>query len=250
MTHSLPQKTQFTLVELLIVIAVIAILISLLLPALQSAREKGVAAQCTGNLKQVMQGTQLYADDNLDWFPIAARGIRAFRALCGKNSSGKTFRTSYISSPRSLLCSKQQPFSGNWYHDYTQQRSYGWNYKTVSTNFEMLGSYLFKASTGEVLGKGQGQWDNSAILMRAMKMPSGTILVGDSVGWDATGTMGGYYVTTLQYGANRLWIRHGATISVAFGDGHAALHKPASMIALPCKPKWYADVDGTGRQIY
>ncbi len=244
------RKNSFTLIELLIVIAVIAILTALLLPALKSAREKGFAIQCTGNLKQVMQGTQLYADDNLEWFVIASPGIRAFRLLCGKNASGKTVRTSYLPNARSLLCSVQEPFEKKWYHDYTQQRSYGWNYKTVSKNFDLLGNYLFKASTGEMLGKAQGQYDNSAILMRAMKVPSGTILVGDSIGTDATGQKGGFYVTTLQYGANNLWIRHTRTISVAFGDGHAALHTPPSLLSLPCKPKYYTELDGTTRQLY
>lgn len=54
----------FTLIELLVVIAIIAILAALLLPALQSAKAKAANARCLSNLKQVMVGWVLYADDH------------------------------------------------------------------------------------------------------------------------------------------------------------------------------------------
>lgn len=57
---------KFTLIELLIVIAMIAILASMLLPALNKARDRGKAARCSSNLRQVMQGGILYANDNKD----------------------------------------------------------------------------------------------------------------------------------------------------------------------------------------
>lgn len=56
-------RKNFTLVELLIVIAIMAILISMLLPALFKAREKALAIQCTGNLKQVMTAILMYGND-------------------------------------------------------------------------------------------------------------------------------------------------------------------------------------------
>lgn len=60
---------KFTLVELLIVISVIAILLALLLPALNKAREKANTIVCSGNLKQTGTGLMMYCNDNSDYLP-------------------------------------------------------------------------------------------------------------------------------------------------------------------------------------
>src|SRR5689334_18251831 len=57
----------FTLIELLIVIAIIAILAALLLPALSQSKGKAESLTCAGNLKQLSLAWHLYADDNSDW---------------------------------------------------------------------------------------------------------------------------------------------------------------------------------------
>lgn len=70
--RSLPPRTSgFTLVELLVVVGIIAVLVAILLPALNRARDHAMAVQCASNLKQIGLAARLYAAENQDRIPFA-----------------------------------------------------------------------------------------------------------------------------------------------------------------------------------
>jgi prepilin-type N-terminal cleavage/methylation domain-containing protein len=66
----------FTLVELLVVVGIIAVLASLLLAALASAREKARSIQCVAVLRQWGSAFRMYADDNSDFLPRRGQGVQ------------------------------------------------------------------------------------------------------------------------------------------------------------------------------
>lgn len=79
---AMKQNTRFffSLIELLITIAVIAILVSTLLPALKSAREKAYAIDCISNLKQIGLALTQYADDN-GYYPWPVKKLQIWSML-------------------------------------------------------------------------------------------------------------------------------------------------------------------------
>lgn len=85
-THCQPSRTPaFTLIELLVVVAIIALLVSILLPALGNARRQAARTKCLSNLRQQTVAAQMYAQEFNDNLPLAKNDIweaqRKYRPL-------------------------------------------------------------------------------------------------------------------------------------------------------------------------
>ena len=89
------RKHSFTLIELLTVIAIIAILAGMLMPAVSKARSKAQAVSCVNNLKNVGMAAILYTNDNKDYFPL--RAMHDFNTT--KNYSWSGILHSYTGVP-------------------------------------------------------------------------------------------------------------------------------------------------------
>ena len=90
--HAGVDRSPFTLIELLVVIAIIAILAAMLMPALETAREKAQQVSCTSNFRQMSLGIQLHANDNDGQLPRINDGRWGMMGLVktnGKNDWSK-----------------------------------------------------------------------------------------------------------------------------------------------------------------
>src|SRR5690348_13011228 len=116
-------KDGFTLVELLVVIAVVAILAGLLLPALAKAKARAQTVQCLNNIKQLQLVWHLYASDNDDRIPpnYPNQAAGNFPASASWVSGWMSYETSAIDKP--------------WYADSTNTS------KLVPGGYGSIGAY-------------------------------------------------------------------------------------------------------------
>ena len=207
---------EFTLVELLIVIAVIAILASLLFPALSQAKEKSRQILCVNNLRQCDIATLSYSNDYGGYAPAHYQVPydRGSGAISDIRWTGFLYLGNYLQNVMTAWCPT----------DHEASTSY---YPTVATNPFEQSTFTYGMLTSLGTPTSYGAWYKIA----AEKNPSQTIVYADSVYFF---TFGGYnkWCHTSQIDTNAaptaetnrtVHLRHpGATGNAAFADGHAA----------------------------
>src|SRR5688572_12831139 len=93
----------FTLVELLIVIGIIAVLISILMPAIGKAREEAKKTACQSNLRTLGQAMFMYANGNRERLPNGNPPL-VYTDYNGANRVMVDFNNEFVKSPRVFWC--------------------------------------------------------------------------------------------------------------------------------------------------
>lgn len=219
MKMSICRKPFFTLIELLIVIAIIAILASILLPALGKVKEKSKAASCTNNLRQLGLGVMIYADDHSGWAP--ANDIK----YGYQNIWNSMMVADKYAAPSALGCPSTTELRYNSSHLTAKLDSLTWQYTTYGMNRH----YFYINSTYGV---------NDAVAFVRTVNNSSKVLLGDSA-YTPLAPLNGTFTLTPVFSGNvsyGLHGRHNNAANIAFADGHADSVKYASQTMMVGNP--------------
>ncbi len=176
------RRRAFTLTELLVVMGAVGVLAGMLLPLLSAGREVARCTKCMGNLRQFSLATDLYREDNRDWYPAVWTGrTRWMDAL-----------KDYVNSIEVYDCPSSAHIPNPWDPDLVV--SYGMNV------------YNFG---GRCLWYG--------IQASEVETPSRTILLADSKGGNYYVGSGVRWHDPVQHVA----YRHRGRFAAGFFDGHA-----------------------------
>lgn len=192
----------FTLIELLVVISIIAMLISILLPALASARKSARAVQCLTSLKQLGLGLPMYANDFNEYTP----GIDApiwFVEPSGVTSGPRPWLEAYINGYEKLDCTATDS------RFFFKQGNYGMSYNIC--RFNLFGKKSKRL--GDIIVPGQCLFMVDVINDSANDLDARGYCTGD------------VYTTTGSTGKRNQDYRHLGATNIVYVDGHAAAEK-------------------------
>ena len=246
--HNRSHNVNFTIIELLVVISIIAILAALLLPALSMAKEKGKAIQCLSNHKQVIMGHLSYADDHngniVFRSPDGTSTINWVQLLTGFNYPGSplslTKRPQSYVSYKVLLCPSAK---------YPETLSTG---RTLGMLYMEHPNYIPPALTNGYYGTsnylitGAQAADPKAgfLILHKVKRPSELYIVADSVylgSSTANYGLGYWHFYTNTAIGTYLHLLHSKRANIALLDGHATSHSQDTIFASPMQVQALSD---------
>lgn len=172
------RKKGFTLVELLVVVAIIALLVSILLPSLGKAKEQAKMVVCMTNLKALGMGFTFYTNQNNDWYPGAA-------GWGGDPPHWDHRLQPYYENYDLLHCPSDNLARAEWYvargipEEDRHPRSYGMNLGVSYRGPSEFGDNYTPSYGGETPYTSTG----SVYRTTSVEIPSDTILLGDL--WEA-----------------------------------------------------------------